>query len=332
MLKFVLADLTSESAILASGPRFHLNQELKAMANEDPDPNGQISPQNTVTPALKDRVLNAWKTIPLPLKALTGLAVVVFVMASLCGLAATYNSGSAVIQRWWLAAGWLMALAIVLFSVITAIQAYSSDDDSVVPAALIMNIVIFITSGFVVISFWTSESPRQWASGIIWSAACLLLGGFSGFLFGIPRFRSEGKTRLGSTTSSGGGGAAGAAAPKAQPGQTNAQVTVAEAPRASTATNDQSPIEQIADWLTKTIVGVALVNLEKLPGLLTRWASYVAGGIADPAVAAAVCADKSGCGTTPSFALGIIIYFTIVGFLSGYLLTQVFLQKYVNTH
>lgn len=300
------------------------------MADGVPDPNGQILPQNPVKPALKDRVLNAWKAVPLPLKALTGLAVAVFMMASLCGLTATYNSESAAVQRWWLAAGWLMALAIVLFSVITAIQAYSSDDDSAVPAALIMNIVIFITSGFVVISFWTSGTPRQWASGIIWGAACLLLGGFSGFLFGIPRFRSEGKTRLGSTVPSGGAGAAGAVAQAAQPDQGNPQVAAAEVPRASTATNDQSPIEQIADWLTKTIVGVALVNLEKLPRLLTRWASYVAGGIADPAIAAAACADKSGCGTTPSFALGVIIYFTIVGFLSGYLLTQVFLQKYVN--
>lgn len=297
------------------------------MADEVPDPNRQVPPQNPPT-ALKDRVLGAWNAIPLPLKALTGLAATVFVMASLCGLAATYNSGPSAVQRWWLATGWLMSLAIVLFSVISAIQAYSSDDDSVVPAALIMNIVIFITSGFVVISFWTSSNPRQWASGIVWSAACLLLGGFSGFLFGIPRFRSEGKTRLGGTAPNGGVGAGGAAKQEAQPGQANQ--AVAEVPRASTATNDQSPIEQIADWLTKTIVGVALVNLEKLPGLLTRWASYVAGGIADPTVAVAVCADKSGCGATPSFALGVIIYFTIVGFLSGYLLTQVFLQKYVN--
>jgi hypothetical protein len=218
-----------------------------------------------------------------------------------------------------------MALAVVLFSVITAVRAYTSDDDSVVPAALIMNIVIFITSGFVVISFWTSGSGRQWASGIIWSAACLLLGGFSGFLFGIPRFRSEGKTKLSSVPPTVPAAAGGLAAPAVQ-----AVPQMPVVPHASTATNDQSPIEQIADWLTKTIVGVALVNLEKLPTLLTRWASYVAGGIADPAAAAAVCADKSGCGITPSFALGVIIYFTIVGFLSGYLLTQVFLQKYVN--
>jgi hypothetical protein len=195
-----------------------------------------------------------------------------------------------------------------------------------------MNIVIFITSGFVVISFWTSGSGRQWATGIIWSASCMLLGGFSGFLFGIPRFRSEGKTRLASGTPSGvpvvvaGGGAVPAVA-----GAGQAAPPVAVVPHASTATNDQSPIEQIADWLTKTIVGVALVNLEKLPRLLARWASYVASGLAvDSTAATAACIDASGCGIGPSFALGVIIYFTIVGFLSGYLLTQVFLQKYVN--
>jgi hypothetical protein len=272
-----------------------------------------------------ERATTAWKAVPAPIRVISGLAIVVFVLASVCGLAATYNDGSGTIQRWWQATGWLMALAVVLFAVISAVHAYSSDDDSVVPAALIMNIVIFITSGFVVISFWTSGSGRQWATGIIWSAACLLLGGFSGFLFGIPRFRSEGKTKLASVPPTGPVAPAGAAAPAVVDQQ--AQVV----PRASTATNDQSPIEQIADWLTKTIVGVALVNLEKLPTLLGRWASYVASGFAaDPAAAAAMCADKSGCGIGPSFALGVIIYFTIVGFLSGYLLTQVFLQKYVN--
>ena len=282
-----------------------------------PDPTGE-------TPL--HRIDAAWREIPTPLKALTALALLVFLLASLCGLAATYNAGAGAVARWWQAAGWLMALAIVLFSVISAVQAYASGDESVVPAALIMNIVIFITSGFVVISFWTSGSGRQWASGIIWSASCLLLGGFSGFLFGIPRFRSEGKTRLASGTPTVPAAAAGAVAPAV-----DATPQVVEPPRASTATNDQSPIEQIADWLTKTIVGVALVNLEKLPRLLSQWASYVASGLAvDSTAATAACIDKSGCGIGPSFALGVIIYFTIVGFLSGYLLTQVFLQKYVN--
>jgi len=285
---------------------FHFNQEPDAMPEEVQPPN------------FTDRLRTAWNETPAPVKVMGGASLTVFFLATVCALAGMYNAGLGVSQRWWLAAGWLMGLAIVLFSVVSALQAYTRADESVVPASLIMNIVIFITSGYIVVSFWTSASAKQWASSIVWSSACILLGGFAGFLFGIPRFRSEGKTKLSSPPPPSGGAGAGAAV--VQGGQANAQTVAEAAPRASTATNDQSPIEQIADWLTKTIVGVALVNLEKLPHLLTQWASYVSTGIGEAAVG----------GAGPSFALGLIIYFTIVGFLSGYLLTQVFLQKWVN--
>jgi len=38
-------------------------------------------------------------------------------------------------------------------------------------------------------------------------------------------------------------------------------------------------LEQISDWLTKIIVGLALVDIAKIPGKLDALASYIASGI-----------------------------------------------------
>jgi hypothetical protein len=269
------------------------------------------------------RLTNAWNQLGAMEKFLCLIPLIVFAAATACALAGMFNTGYGWSEKWWLAAGWLLAIIAIMASAISAGIAFATADGSgVVPATLLMNIVTFIVSGFVVISFWTADSGWRWASGIIWSGACLALGGFSGFLFGIPRFRSEGRTRL--------GGPAQTNVLVTADGDQSKQIVVPVQPHVSTSTNDQSPIEQIADWLTKTIVGVALVNLEKMPGLLSRWAAYVSSSIGDPPSMAAACGGRAGCNLGPSFALGVIIYFTVVGFLSGYLLTQVFLQRYVN--
>lgn len=92
---------------------------------------------------------------------------------------------------------------------------------------------------------------------------------------------------------------------------------------------DESPIEQISDWLTKIIVGLGLANLKDLPHQLDLWAHYVAGSLGQSqgeTAAAAAAAIPWG----PSFALGLIIYFLVLGFLSCYILTQMFLLNFIN--
>lgn len=66
-------------------------------------------------------------------------------------------------------------------------------------------------------------------------------------------------------------------------------------------------LEQISDWLTKILVGVALTQLHSLRGELTQLANYFA-------IAGA-----------PSVTLAIVLNFGIAGFFSGYLLTRLFL-------
>jgi tetratricopeptide (TPR) repeat protein len=73
-------------------------------------------------------------------------------------------------------------------------------------------------------------------------------------------------------------------------------------------------LEQISDWLTKILVGLGLTQLSQVPFKLQQSAGYIAEGI----------------GNTPEqrvFAYALILYFSIVGFIAGYLLTRVFLPR-----
>jgi hypothetical protein len=72
-------------------------------------------------------------------------------------------------------------------------------------------------------------------------------------------------------------------------------------------------LEQISDWLTKILVGVGLTQLNQVPGQLMRAAAFIAKGIGD---------NQS----QRTLALALVIYFPVLGFLSGYLCTRLFLQ------
>ena len=69
-------------------------------------------------------------------------------------------------------------------------------------------------------------------------------------------------------------------------------------------------IEQISDWLTKILVGLGLINLREIGTFLTERSAALAPTF----------------GVSPDFVLALILYFTIAGFLEGYLLTRMFLQ------
>lgn len=75
-------------------------------------------------------------------------------------------------------------------------------------------------------------------------------------------------------------------------------------------------IEQISDWLTKIIVGVGLINLMTIQDYLNRLVLSLSKGLG----------VGYGLGA-PSFSLALIIYFTIVGFIAGYLLTRLYITS-----
>src|SRR5258708_31126106 len=125
------------------------------------------------------------------------------------------------------------------------------------------------------------RQPQFWLSLLLWSISFLAVGGLLGFLFGAPR----------ATPNRG-------SEPK---GKENSTETHSYSVNTS--------LEEIADWLTKGLIALALVNLKDIPGLLTRLAAYVARGSSPSAVG-------------PPLAAALILNFTLVGFIGGSLLTR----------
>ncbi|GAA3019851.1 hypothetical protein GCM10020229_33870 [Kitasatospora albolonga] len=89
----------------------------------------------------------------------------------------------------------------------------------------------------------------------------------------------------------------------------------------ATSTGSYSPntnLEQVSDWLTKILLGAGLTQIGSLPGLLRELGHALA-----PVVG-------NGPGA-PAFAAALTVYFTVIGFLSGWLLTRLRLAKALST-
>lgn len=160
-------------------------------------------------------------------------------------------------------------------------------------------ILILISLGLVLVAFQPIASR---VTSFLLALACLLLGVFMGFLFGIPRVL---QTNDGSGTSM----------PAAN---TSAPTQASTDYRQQVNTN----LEQISDWLTKIIVGLGLVNLYKIPELLRDTSELIGGGIALP-IDKQTLADTA---LATIFANALILYFPTLGFLVGYLITRIFLS------
>jgi len=169
----------------------------------------------------------------------------------------------------WLLTGWL-AVCIWIAGTLVYVNGQEKDDDKI-RATVVMDASIALIVGLVGITFWQHETAGSWAAALLWSAACLSLGGLVGMLFGVPR-----------------------------------------------SATGESPIGQISDSLTKIIVGLGLTNLTKIPDQLYRWANYVSVGIGKEHA-------------SNQAALGMILYFVVLGFVGGYLLTNLFLQNLITT-
>lgn len=75
-------------------------------------------------------------------------------------------------------------------------------------------------------------------------------------------------------------------------------------------------MEQISDWLTKLLVGAGLVELKNLPQAIDLAAQYIA-----PAIQSKAQISPSALN---SIAAAILIYFSVEGFISGYIFTRVY--------
>jgi hypothetical protein len=141
-------------------------------------------------------------------------------------------------------------------------------------------------------------------AGLLTAGASLGAGGFLGFLFGVPKSNQPASTENGGSK------------PSATSSASNSKDDKNDGTKPAYGGNTN--LEQISDWLTKTIVGVSLVEFHKLPPYLGKLSAFVAAGLdGDPE-------------TTKAIALVIMVYFASTGFLVGYLWTRIYLTRAFN--
>jgi hypothetical protein len=139
---------------------------------------------------------------------------------------------------------------------------------------------IDLTNG---IPFW--KEPGYWITcgyGLLIAGAAYLGGGFTGFLFGLPRMLTN-------------------------PDQAKKDH------KKDYSRNDN--LIQISDWVTKIIVGLGLTNLYALPGIINRFGEHY--GSFFPII------SQGTLGNGALIAECIMIFYSISGFLMGYLWTNI---------
>lgn len=132
--------------------------------------------------------------------------------------------------------------------------------------------------------------------GLMAGGAALSISGLLGFLFGVPHTRDESQSPAES---------------KAKDGEPKNLRAVGS----GTTYRPNTGLEQISDWLTKMLVGVGLVEIKVIPSKLVRLAAYVAMGLGNN--------DQA-----QVFAMALLAYFGLGGFVFGFLWARLYLPKW----
>jgi len=118
--------------------------------------------------------------------------------------------------------------------------------------------------------------------------------GLIGFIFGVP-FARDGKDDTGRDT----------------------EIALAvDGKRGAPTYRPNTSLEQIADWLTKILVGVGLVEIQQAPHALHRLVLYLTPGIGQGPQAEA-------------FVTTVLIFFSVSGFLFGFLWARLYLRRWL---
>lgn len=145
---------------------------------------------------------------------------------------------------------------------------------------------------WVVIYAFSTAGPHWTYLGTatLLSLAAFLSGCLTGFLFGIPRVVSSGELRQEKATST--------------------------APRYTPSTN----LAEVSDWLTKLLLGAGLVQLTRLGAPIAGLIDHVAAGLYAPPASRQTAEVMAGA---------LLVGYTIVGLLDGYVVTTVWYQKQI---
>ncbi len=165
-----------------------------------------------------------------------------------------------------------------------------SEDSSGLPtiARVSRALIIFCVAGFTITAFTWAD---RFSVAFLWACASGAVGFITGFIFGFPRSVTAPQQ------------------PAPQQGDSAANIRAA---RLAVNTN----LEQVSDWMTKTLVGVGLVELKLMPARFARLARYAGETIGRPYTGSSAA----------QAAAALIAYFSALGFISGYLITRLYFQ------
>jgi hypothetical protein len=161
-------------------------------------------------------------------------------------------------------------------------------------------LIILLISGIIIVLIFGANSSGR-ATIFMWMLACLLSGTFVGFLFGIPKVVQNQENSNNKSSAS------------------NINTSSNNNNNSGLGYQQQvnSNLVEISDWLTKIIVGLGLVKLTKIPPYLSQVANILATGLNQTTTQPA--------GLAVAFSYGVIIGYSTMGFLFGYITTRVYL-------
>jgi len=195
----------------------------------------------------------------------------------------------------------------------------------------------------------------NWTVAITAFGASMGLGGVLGFLFGIPGL-PRGIEHVDNLAVGGQGASVSAgdtAAPlnashpaaSVQPHVAPTAAAASEAPmppanpvplnptrprlRSLGATPPPSNLEQVADWVTKLLLGGGLTQLQHIPPKVWQWSRALAIGIAHIDPQASPAAAEQYLQAQQAFAAGLLTYGFVLGFFAGFLITKLSLGRAV---
>lgn len=164
-----------------------------------------------------------------------------------------------------------------------------------------------LLTGIVAVMAGAALAPYYRAvPALLWSLGFCVSGMLLGFLFGIPRTLPSDSANL--TPPDGRGGNSETAAPNT--GNVSNTLFLGT----PTPMEINSNLVEVSDWLTKIIVGVGLIELKSLPGTARHIAAFIA-----PSLGVDLASGMAVVG-------GIMLFFSVHGFLIGYLLTRIYLS------
>ncbi len=146
-------------------------------------------------------------------------------------------------------------------------------------------------------------SQKGAAVGLFWALSSFGVSGVVGFLFGFPRTVQREVVRP-PATEPGGKAEAGSPAPAGVP----TDIELQQLPN--------THLEEVSDWLTKIIIGVTLVQFREFAAYFRDSAAVFAAGLEGGARA-----------DNLAFAQAVMVYFSVLGFLVGFLLTRLLLPQ-----